>query len=112
MSPSKTIDRSFALPPLGDNPSTDRQGTTPGSFANKGRVGTPYTYSSPDTPGMPAPSDKTAWDFLPAGAQTAARRPVVKKGQGVMVVFSSMTLVASISGPSWPSSASAFICRT
>ena len=45
----------YALPPLGDNPSTHRQGTSPGSFANKGRVGTPWTFSSPDTPGMPAP---------------------------------------------------------
>ena len=41
------------------------QGTTPGSFANQGRVGTPWTFSSPDTPGMPQPSEKTAWDFLP-----------------------------------------------
>src|SRR5271155_3396600 len=56
-------DRSFALPPIGDNPSTDRQGTTPGSFANPGRVGTPYTFSSPDTPGMPGVSDVTALDF-------------------------------------------------
>lgn len=24
-------------------------------------------YSSPDTPGMPAPSGKTAWDYLPSG---------------------------------------------
>jgi phosphomethylpyrimidine synthase len=24
-------------------------------------------FASPDTPGMPAPSDKTAWDFLPPG---------------------------------------------
>jgi phosphomethylpyrimidine synthase len=56
---------SFTLPPLGDNPSTDRQGTTPGSFANPGRLGTPWTYSSPDTPGMPQPSDRTAWDFMP-----------------------------------------------
>ena len=39
--------------------------TTPGSFANKNRVGTAWTFSSPDTPGMPAPSNKTAWDFLP-----------------------------------------------
>src|SRR4029079_16292808 len=53
------------LPPLGDNPSTARQGTSPGSFANRGRVGTPWAFSSPDTPGMPLPSDKTAWDFLP-----------------------------------------------
>src|SRR5688572_25335229 len=64
-----TTDRTYTLPPLGDNPSTDRGGTTPGSFAQKGRVGTPYTYSSPDTPGMPPVSDKTAWDFLPPGAQ-------------------------------------------
>jgi len=27
-------------------------------------------FSSPDTPGMPAPSDRTAWDFLPAGWST------------------------------------------
>ena len=26
----QTMDRSYNLPPLGDNPSTDRQGTTPG----------------------------------------------------------------------------------
>ena len=42
MSHQKIVtDRSFTLPPLGDNPSTDAQGTTPGSFAQKGRVGTP-----------------------------------------------------------------------
>ncbi|MEO6435853.1 MAG: phosphomethylpyrimidine synthase, partial [Tepidisphaeraceae bacterium] len=57
----------YELPPVGDNPSTAAAGTTPGSFAQKGRVGTPWTFSSPDTPGMPAPSDKTAWDFLPEG---------------------------------------------
>ena len=55
----------YALPPLGDNPSTARQGTSPGSFARRGAVGTPLTFSSPDAPGMPAPSDKTAWDFMP-----------------------------------------------
>jgi phosphomethylpyrimidine synthase len=59
--------RSYSLPPLGGDPSTQKQGTTPGSFANKNRVGTAYTFSSPDTPGMPEPSDKTAWDFLPDG---------------------------------------------
>jgi phosphomethylpyrimidine synthase len=53
-----------ALPPLGDNPSTQRQGTNPGSFANRGRIGTPYSYSSPDTPGMPGVSDRTAMDFV------------------------------------------------
>src|SRR4051812_12785375 len=66
MSTARTTDRSYALPPLGDNPSTDRQGTTPGSFALKGRVGTPYAYSSPDTAGMPGVSDTTAMDFARA----------------------------------------------
>src|SRR4051812_41089994 len=61
---------SWVLPPLGDNPSTGAQGTTPGSFANKGRIGTAWTFSSPDTPGMPEPSEKTAWDFLPEGWST------------------------------------------
>jgi phosphomethylpyrimidine synthase len=57
----------FSLPPLGHNPSSSAQGTTPGSFANAPQIGGPRSYSSPDTPGMPAPSDKTAWDFLPRG---------------------------------------------
>lgn len=59
----------YELPPLGQNPSTSAQGTSPGSFANppaiaSGKAGA-MTYSSPDTPGMPSPSDKTAWDFMP-----------------------------------------------
>jgi len=49
------------------NPSTLREGTTPGSFANPDDVGGPLAFSSPDTPGMPPPSEKTAWDFLPDG---------------------------------------------
>ena len=49
------------------NPSTQSQGTTPGSFARKSDVGGPLAFTSPDTPGMPAPSTQTAWDFLPAG---------------------------------------------
>jgi phosphomethylpyrimidine synthase len=56
-------DRSYVLPPLGDNPSSDREGTSPGSFAVKGRLGTPYMFSSHDTPGMPGVSDLTAMDF-------------------------------------------------
>ncbi|MCA9533540.1 MAG: phosphomethylpyrimidine synthase ThiC, partial [Myxococcales bacterium] len=48
------------------NPSSTGAGTTPGSFANAPQVGSALTYSSPDTPGMPPPSDKTAWDFMPA----------------------------------------------
>ncbi len=57
------VDRSFSLPPLGDNPSTERQGTSPGSFAKRGRVGTAYAFSSPDTAGMPGVSDITAMNF-------------------------------------------------
>ncbi|MBL8783392.1 MAG: phosphomethylpyrimidine synthase [Deltaproteobacteria bacterium] len=48
------------------NPSSAAQGTSPGSFALAPEVGGPRTFSSPDTPGMPAPSAKTAWDFMPA----------------------------------------------
>ena len=58
-------------PPLGDNPSSDAQGTSPGSFANRGQLGTPYTFSSPDAPGMPPVSDVTAMDFAsPRDAET------------------------------------------
>lgn len=65
----------YELPPLGQNPSSTAAGTTPGSFARKpciapGLKGR-WTFSSPDTPGMPEPSDKTAWDFLPEGWRTA-----------------------------------------
>lgn len=54
------------------NPSTERCGTTPGSFADRADVGGPLAFSSPDTPGMPPPSEKTAWDFLPEGWSRAA----------------------------------------
>lgn len=53
----------YELPPVGANPGSCTTTTTPGSFAANPRVGTPWTFASPDTPGMPAPSDKTAWDF-------------------------------------------------
>jgi len=51
------------------DPASRPAGTTPGSFArapqiHPGREGA-LTYSSPDTPGMPEPSTKTAWDFMP-----------------------------------------------
>ncbi len=49
------------------NPGPADQGTTPGSFANRPDIGGPLSFSSPDTPGMPAPSSRTAWDFLPEG---------------------------------------------
>ena len=59
----------YTLPPVGGDPSRGGVGTTPGSFANapqiaRGRAGR-LTFSSPDTPGMPEPSEKTAWDFMP-----------------------------------------------
>jgi phosphomethylpyrimidine synthase len=59
--------RSWELPPLGQNPSSEAQGTSPGSFARRPELGGALTFSSPDTPGMPAPSERSAWDFLPEG---------------------------------------------
>jgi hypothetical protein len=57
----------FAVPVHGaQNPGAGRA-TTPGSFANAPDIGGPLMFSSPDTPGMPAPSPYTAWDFLPNG---------------------------------------------
>jgi len=57
-----------ALPRHGaPNPSSRGEGTTPGSFALAPEIGGPRAFSSPDTPGIPSPSDRTAWDFLPPG---------------------------------------------
>jgi phosphomethylpyrimidine synthase len=64
-SPSDSSTNRYALPPRGGNPASRDVGTTPGSFANPARIGSAYAFSSPDTPGMPAPSEKTAWDFMP-----------------------------------------------
>jgi phosphomethylpyrimidine synthase len=63
-------------PPLrgGLNPGRTAGVTTPGSFANAPDVGGALMFSSPDAPGMPAPSDKTAWNFLPEG-WSVRRRP-------------------------------------
>lgn len=47
------------------NPGRDANVTTPGSFALAPDIGGPLMFASPDTPGMPAPSVKTAWDFMP-----------------------------------------------
>src|SRR5262245_45098307 len=57
--------RAWQLPPVGGNPSSRSQGTSPGSFAAPERIGTPVPFGSPDAPGMPAPSERTAWDFMP-----------------------------------------------
>ena len=59
--------QSHVLPMHGANhPSSEKQGTGPGSFALKQNIGGTTTFSSPDTPGMPEPSTLTAWDFNPA----------------------------------------------
>ena len=55
----------YVLPPLGNNPSSRAQGTNPGSFAQTPDLGGALSFSSPDAPGMPEPSPRTAWDFLP-----------------------------------------------
>jgi phosphomethylpyrimidine synthase len=49
------------------NPGREPAATTPGSFALPSDVGGPLMFASPDTPGMPAPSAKSAWDFMPDG---------------------------------------------
>ncbi len=60
----------YQLPPVGTDPSSTGAGTTPGSFSQPGKIAPGaagrWTFSSPDTPGMPAPSTRTAWDFMPA----------------------------------------------
>jgi phosphomethylpyrimidine synthase len=64
----------YALPPIGANPSSTFAGTSPGSFATTPRIAPGaagrYSFASPDTPGMPEASTKTAWDFLPEGWST------------------------------------------
>jgi phosphomethylpyrimidine synthase len=62
------------MPPIeATDPASVPAGTTPGSFARAPRIraGRPgaLTYASPDTPGMPPVSDRTAWDFMPADWQ-------------------------------------------
>jgi len=70
----------YPLPAVGGNPSSRGEGTTPGSFANRSQIGGPLAFSSPDTPGMPAPSDQTAWDFMPADWKRDGDRWVAPKG--------------------------------
>ncbi len=61
----------YVLPPLGQNPSSTAAGTTPGSFAKKGHIAPGvegrWTFCVSRHAGMPQPSEKTAWDFLPEG---------------------------------------------
>ena len=64
--PSSSTPEKAALPLRGAaNPSSRAEGTSPGSFANAPDIGGPLAFSSPDSPGMPPPSGKTAWDFMP-----------------------------------------------
>ena len=62
------------------DPASPRGGTTPGSFAARPDIGGPRSFSSPDTPGMPAPSNKTAWDFLPEGWRREGAFAVAPEG--------------------------------
>ncbi len=66
----------FALPPH----QRVASGTSPGSFARSPDLGGPLSYSSPDTPGMPPPSSKTAWDFLPDGWRREGEFAVAPEG--------------------------------
>ena len=89
---SPSTEQAWQLPPVGGDPSRGGQGTTPGSFSQRGRIAPgaagKWTYSSPDTPGMPAPSGKTAWDFLPEGWSSEEISDEWKRnGQAGVVVF-------------------------
>ncbi|MFO1005460.1 MAG: phosphomethylpyrimidine synthase ThiC [Planctomycetaceae bacterium] len=78
----------YALPPLGWNPSSSAAGTTPGSFAQRGKIAPGvegrWSFSSPDTPGMPQPSEKTAWDFLPEGWSTQKGQAATASSAGLV----------------------------
>ena len=94
----------YALPPLGLNPSTTAAGTSPGSFAQRGKIAPGadgrWTFASPDTPGMPLPSEKTAWDFLPEGWGTDKGQGTRDKGQGAVeqaLLSASSSAQASVS---------------
>jgi phosphomethylpyrimidine synthase len=68
---SDDFDRSYSYPGIGGNPSSRREGTSPGSFALRPDLGGPLSFSSPDTPGMPAPSPLTAMSW----AHEPGRKP-------------------------------------
>lgn len=63
MQNKKQASSSFTLPLGGHSPANDQSTTNPGSFGLAPNIGSPLPFSSPDTPGMPAPSEKTALDF-------------------------------------------------
>ena len=78
--------RSWELPPRGHNPSSRAQGTSPGSFALSPEVGGALTFSSPDTPGMPGVSERTAWDFLPEGWTRCSESGFARAPEGFTAV--------------------------
>ena len=70
------------LPTGGHDPSSTGAGTTPGSYAAARDVGDPRAYCSPDTPGMPAASSKTAHDrHNAAGREPASQLERARAGQ-------------------------------
>jgi len=77
---SKAASDAMDVPARGGNPSSRHEGTSPGSFANPGQIGAALSFSSPDTPGMPPVSGKTAWDFMPADWQLDAGRWTPPRG--------------------------------
>jgi len=85
------MDRTYTLPPLGRNPSSTAAGTTPGSFAKPAKIAPGvdgrWTFASPDTAGMPQPSEKTAWDFLPQGGATTKVESGERKTEVGCIVF-------------------------
>jgi len=92
----------FPLPLHGaHNPSSraaaGEAGTTPGSFALRPQVGGPLAFASPDTPGMPPPSEKTAWDFNPAPRDAASAVTQLEKAR-LGIVTPEMRRVAEREG--------------
>ena len=84
---SKIVTDRFDRPLRGAmNPSSQAQGTTPGSFARAADIGGPLMFSSPDTPGMPQPSSYTAWDFLPPGHSRSASPQTASSADGSLAV--------------------------
>ncbi|CAN5827001.1 hypothetical protein BH11PLA1_BH11PLA1_00960 [soil metagenome] len=81
--PTSSLSR-FAPPLRGAlNPGRTAGVTTPGSFANPHDLGGAMMFSSPDAPGMPAASEKTAWDFLPAGWKIEEQSPDASRASRV-----------------------------
>ena len=87
----QSIDRTYQLPLVSGEGTPPKTGTNPGSFARRGQLAPGFagrwTYASPDTPGMPEPSDKTAWDFLPTGWTTREVATGSTPAQTGQVVF-------------------------